>query len=180
MFLSDELAADSRIPNPLERAAVADLLWVVSARRITPTVVVGGVAVAATTGALVAVGHRLGSMGLPFASITAVLSHQAIVASATGLVLTGLLLHAAATFVWSLICVQLARVFARREVAAGLVAVSQFTLSWIIAWSTGSGLASVLALGDRIVYAVVLAGALAVGMRFAFLPPHATRDRFVV
>jgi len=44
---------------------------------------------------------------------------------------------------------------------------------------SGSGLATVLALGDRIVYAVVLAGALVVGMRFAF--PHVvTHDRRVV
>ena len=150
-----------------------------SARPITPTVVVGGVAVAATTGALVAVGHRLGSTGLPFASIAAVVFHQAAILSATGMIVTGLVLHVVATFAWSVTGVQLARAFARRDIAAGLVAVSQFTLSWIIAWSSGSGLASVLALGDRIVYAVVLAGALAVGMRFAFPSPRA-RDRFVV
>ena len=57
---------------------------------------------------------------------------------------------------------------------------SQFTLSWIIAWSSGSGLASVLALGDRIVYALVLAGALVVGMRFAFPSQYKAADRFVV
>jgi len=89
-------------------------------------------------------------------------------------------LHAAAIFVWSVICIQLARAFTRRDVAAGVVAVSQFIFSWIIAWSSGSGLASVLVLGDRIVYAVVLAGALVVGMRFAFPPMHKTQDRFVV
>jgi hypothetical protein len=143
-------------------------------------VVVGGVAAAATTGALVAVGHRLGSTGLPFASIAAVLFHQAAVTSAARMVATGLVLHGAAIFVWSLICVQLAGAFTRRDVAAGVVAVSQFTLSWIIAWSSGSGLASVLALGDRIVYALVLAGALVVGMRFAFPSQYKAPDRFVV
>jgi hypothetical protein len=96
------------------------------------------------------------------------------------MVATGLVLHAAAIFVWSLICVQLARAFSRRDVAAGVVAASQFIFSWIIAWSSGSGLASVLVLGDRIVYAVVLAGALVVGMRFAFSPVHKARDRFGV
>jgi hypothetical protein len=159
---------------------MADLLWVVSARPISPAIVVGGVAVAATTGALVAVGHRLGSTGLPFASIAAVPFHQASVTSAARMVATGLVLHAAAIFVWSLICVQLARAFSRRDVAAGVVAASQFIFSWIIAWSSGSGLASVLVLGDRIVYAVVLAGALVVGMRFAFSPVHKARDRFGV
>jgi len=95
------------------------------------------------------------------------------------MVVTGLVLHAAAIFLWSLICLQLARGFARRDIAAGLVAACQFTLSWIIASSSGSGLASVLALGDRIVYAVVLAGALVVGMRFAF-SQRVTHDRSVV
>jgi len=165
---------------PLESVKVGELLWVVSARPITPTVVIGGVAVAATTGALVAVGHRLGSIGLPFASIAAVPFHQPVVASSARMVATGLVLHAVVILVWTLICVQLARAFARRDVAAGVVAVSQFTLSWIIAWSSGTGLASVLALGDRIVYAVVLAGALVVGMRFAFPAPREAQDRFVV
>ena len=96
------------------------------------------------------------------------------------MVATGLVLHAVAILVWTVVCVQLARAFARRDVAAGVVAVSQFMLSWIIAWSSGTGLASVLALGDRIVYAVVLAGALVVGMRFAFPAPREARDRFVV
>ena len=92
------------------------------------------------------------------------------------MVVTGFVLHAAAIFVWSLICVQLARAFTRRDFAAGVVAASQFTVSWIIAWSSGSGLASVLALGDRIVYAVVLAGALIVGMRFAFSATRTARS----
>jgi hypothetical protein len=52
--------------------------------------------------------------------------------------------------------------------SAVLIASGQFILSWIIASSSGSGLATVLALGDRLVVAVVLAIALVVGMRFAF------------
>src|SRR4051812_14096469 len=117
---------------------VGDLLWVVSARPITPAVIVGGVAAAATTGALVAVGHRLGSVALPFTSIGAVLLHGSAGAPATYIVITGLLLHAAAIYLWSLICLQLARGFARRDIAAGLVAACQFTLSWIVAWLSGS------------------------------------------
>jgi hypothetical protein len=116
----------------------------------------------------VAVGHRLGSIALPFTSIAAVLLQRSADAPATYLVVTGLVLHAVVIFLWSLICLQLARGFARRVFAACLVAACQFTLSWIIARSNGTGLASVLALGDRVVYAVVLAGALVVGMRFAF------------
>jgi hypothetical protein len=163
---------------------VADLLWVVSARPISPAVVVGSVASAATTGALIAIGHRVGSIGLPFASIGAVLLRQSVTTTAALMVVTGLVLHIAVTWLWSLIGVQLARAITTRAVAAGViaagvVAAGQFTLSWIIAWSSGSGLASVLALGDRIVYAVVLAGAMVVGMRFAF-PPRETHDRFFV
>ena len=152
-----------------------DLLWVVPARPISPTVVVGSVAAAATTGALVAIGHRLGSMGLPFAAIGAVVLGRTATASAAGMVLTGLVLHALAIFLWSALGVQLARTFLRRDVAAGIVAASQFTLSWIIAWSTGAGLAGVLALGDRLVYVVVFAVALIVGMRFALPPPQIAR-----
>ena len=177
---SSAVARVAEFAVPLESVNAGELLWVVSARPITPTVVVGGVAVAATTGALVGVGHRLGSTGLPFASIAAVPFHQAAVASSARMVATGLVLHAVAILVWTLVCVLLARAFARRDVAAGVVAVSQFTLSWIIAWSSGTGLASVLALGDRIVYAVVLAGALVVGMWFALPAPRESRDRFVV
>jgi hypothetical protein len=39
--------------------------------------------------------------------------------------------------------------------------------SWIVTLSTGAGVASVLQLGDRIVFALVYALALVVGMRFA-------------
>ena len=154
-----------------------DLLWVVQARPLSPTVVVGSVAAAATTGALVAIGHRLGSVGLTFAAIGAVLFHPATSSSSVRMVATGLLLHAVAIFVWSAVCVKLAAVFSRGDVAAGVTAVSQFTLSWVIAWSTGNGLSTVLALGDRLVYTVVLAIALVLGMRFAFSSPQNARSR---
>ncbi len=154
---------------------MGDLLWVVPGRPISPTVVVGSVAAAATTGALVAIGHRLGSAGIPFAAISAVVHHSAAT-SATFTIISGLLYHAASVFLWGALCVQLARAFARRGLAAVLTAACQFTLVWLFAWSSGSGLATVVPLGDRIVYAVVLTGALVVGMRIAFSRP-ATRDR---
>jgi hypothetical protein len=84
------------------------------------------------------------------------------------MVLAGLVLHIAAIFVWSAIYLWIAGALGRRVLSAVLIASGQFILSWIIASSSGSGLATVLALGDRLVVAVVLAIALVVGMRFAF------------
>jgi hypothetical protein len=155
-----------------------DLLWVVPPRPLSPIVVVGGLAAAATTGALVAIGQRIGGVGVLFASISAMPFHR-IATMTTHPVLAGLVVHAAAIFLWSMLCIQLARALARPALAAAIVAATQFTLSWIIARSSGTGLASVLALGDRVVYAVVLAGALVVGMRFA-LPNREVHDRVLL
>ena len=144
------------------------LLWGVQERSYSPTLVAGCLAAAATTGALLAMGRRLGSVRILFAAIGTVLLRTPI-AITIGAALTGLVLHLAGAFVWSALAVRLARGFRRRLLAAGLTATTQFTVSWIVAWWTGRGLSSVLALGDRLVYAVVLACALVVGMRFAFL-----------
>jgi hypothetical protein len=124
----------------------------------------------------VAIGHRLGSVALPFAAISGVMFHERASATAPQMLLSGLVLHTLAIFLWGVICMWLARGLSHRLVAAALVASLQFTLSWIVAWSSGNGLASVLALGDRIVYTVILASALAVGMRFAF-PQRGMHDR---
>lgn len=116
-------------------------------------------------------GHRMGSVGFPFASIGVLALHRTLSGGAANLIVTGLILHAIGIFVWSGLFTLLARGLRWRAwwAAAVIVAVN-FVFSWLVAWSTGAGLSSVLALGDRIVYAVVLAGALVVGMRFAFLP----------
>lgn len=135
----------------------------------SPTVAVGGVAAGATTGALIAIGHRLGSVGLPFAAIGAIIQPRASTLGATTSVGIGLLVHVAVVFVWSAIFVSLMRRFARVFITALLVAIAQFVLSGMVARIASSGLASVLPLGDRLVYAVVLGAALVVGMRFA--PP---------
>jgi hypothetical protein len=158
---------------------VRGLLWVVTARPISSTIVVGSVAAAATSGALLAIGRRLGSALLPFAFVGAVPLHQATSVAPTAVVVIGLVLHLATIFVWSAIALFFARVGARRGVAAAIVSVMQFTLSWIVASSTGRGLSSALVLGDRVVYAVVLACALVVGMRFAFLRREMHDERYV-
>ena len=129
--------------------------------------IVGCVVAAATIGALIAMGRRLGSAAFPFASIGGILVHSSGFALDSRILLSGVLLHVLFIFLWSALAVQLARGLGA-AVSALLTATTQFFASWIVAWWSGSGLASALALGDRLVYAVVLAGALVVGMRFAF------------
>lgn len=135
----------------------------------SPTVAVGGVAAGATTGALIAIGHRLGSVGLPFAAIGAIVQPRESTLGATASVSIGLLVHVAVVFAWSAIFVWFVARFAHAIRGALLVAIAEFLVSGFIASATSSGLASVLPLGDRLVYAVVLAAALVLGMRFA--PP---------
>jgi hypothetical protein len=137
----------------------------------TPSgIVVGSITTAATVGALIAIGHRLGSAGIPFAAVSAVMFHRTASAGAVGLVFTGLILHAATIFVWSAIFVWVVRALRWSAlVCAMLVAAAALSCSWLVAWSTGGGLSSVLTLGDRVIYGLVLAVALVVGMRFAFL-----------
>jgi hypothetical protein len=133
--------------------------------------VVGSVAASATTGALIAIGRRLGNAGLPFASMGAALLHRTTSSAETGLVLAGVGLHLFSTICWALIFVWLVRRMRwRLSAAAFAVTLAVFVAHWIGAWSTGSGLASVLPLGDRLVLAIVFAGSLVVGMRLAFLP----------
>lgn len=116
-------------------------------------------------------GHRAGSAGIPFAAIGALVLHRTLSGSAANLIVTGLVLHTVTIFVWSGVCTLLARALRWRPWAAAIVvAAANFGCSWLVAWSTGGGLSSVLALGDRLVYAGVLAGVLVMGMRFAFLP----------
>jgi hypothetical protein len=133
-------------------------------------VIVGGVAAAATTGALIAMGHRMSSAAVPFAAISAIIFRRSAASGAVGLVFTGIVLHLTAMFVWSVVCVWLVeRLRWSSIVAAVFIGAANFALSWLVAWGTGEGLASILPLGDRIVFALILTVALVVGMRFAFL-----------
>jgi hypothetical protein len=136
-----------------------------------PSVAFGLIVAAATTGALIAIGHRLGSVGLPFAAIASVLLRRTPTSSDPSLVTIGVGLHVVLTLAWSALFAWLvrARYWAPGIAAAG-VAVLAHAVSWLTAWSTGKGVASVLPLGDRIVLAVVFAAALAIGIRFAFSP----------
>jgi hypothetical protein len=147
---------------------VRRLLCIVPTQPTSPGVAIGSVVAAATTGALVAMGHRLGSAVLPFAAISAAGWHRTLTATDTGLVLAGLVFHVTFAFVWSFLFVFLVRRARWRDVAGAVViAVGELVTSWIVTLSTGAGVASVLQLGDRIVFALVYALALVVGMRFA-------------
>ena len=157
----------------LEPIEAVRLFLCVPARLVftPPGIVVGTVASAATTGALVGIGHRLGSIGIAFAEISAALFHRTPSGGEAGLVFTGVILHVAFTMIWSAIFLWLVtRARWRPVLAAIVVALGTHALSWLVAWSTGRGMATVLPLGDRIVLATVFAVALLVGMRFALVP----------
>jgi hypothetical protein len=144
----------------------------VKSQPISARIVVGSVAAAATTGALVAMGHRVGHVGIPFAAIGAVAFQRSAGSGLVGLVFTGFVLHVATMFMWGAICVWLAARMERPMLVAGSVAVANFLCSWLVAWATGKGLSTVLPLGDRIALALILAVALVVGMRYAFSSPQ--------
>jgi tryptophan-rich sensory protein len=149
------------------------LLWGVHEQKAPQVLIVGCVVAAATTGALIAMGRRLGSVAFPFASISAIVFRSSGFTIDSRSFVGGLLLHVVFIFLWSMLAVQLARGLGA-TLSALLTTTTQFVVSWLIAWWSGSGLASALVLGDRLAYAVVLASALVVGMRFAF--SHARND----
>jgi hypothetical protein len=146
------------------------LLCDVRAQTIPRGVIVGGVVASATTGALIALGHRAGGAGLPFAAIGAGLLHVTPGGREFAVVVTGVVLHVAMMLLWSAIFVWLVDHARFGElISALLIAIGHFVMSWAVASATGAGAASVLPLGDRLVLAVVLFIALVSGMRFAFL-----------
>jgi hypothetical protein len=137
-------------------------------RPITPGIVVGGITAAATTGALIAIGRRLGNAGIPFAAMSAALFRRTAAGGEVGLVFAGIVLHITLMFVLAFVCVWLVeRLELSRVAAAGLVALGELALSWVVAWSRGAGMATILPLGDRVVLALVTVLALIIGMRFA-------------
>jgi hypothetical protein len=129
--------------------------------------VAGGLAASASTGALIAMGRRLGSIRLPFAAIGATLAHTTISSGTTSLVVVGFVSHVLLSFAWAIAFVALVTRGWRLATAGIVIGCVQFALSWITARVTGSGLASVLPLGDRMVLAVVIAASLVVGIRVA-------------
>jgi hypothetical protein len=135
----------------------------------SPVVAVGSVAAAATTGALVAMGHRLGAAALPFAAIGALVLRRTVTAESAGLLFAGVVLHVTIVFLWSAVFVFLSRRGRwNAGVAAIVVGACELMTSRAATSFTGAGAASVLQFGDQLVLAIVYALALVVGMRFAF------------
>lgn len=153
------------------------MLFSVLERSESPFLVVGTIAFSATLGALLAIGRRLGSAMLPLAAIGGAFLKRTVTGSDTSLVAAGVVLHLILIFVWTLFFLWLVRTHRWRAGYAALaVGVAAHFLSWMTAWFTGNGLAAVLPLGDRLVYAVVLAGALVVGTRFAFFGSESSQS----
>ena len=141
-----------------------------SRRGVAPTVVAGGLAASASTGALIAMGRRLGSIRLPFAAIGATLAHATISSEAMALVVVGFIGHVLLSFLWAIAFVALVTRGWRLATAGIVIGCGEFALSWVTARVTGGGLASVLPLGDRVVLAVVIAVSCVVGIRVAVEP----------
>ncbi|HEY9228587.1 MAG TPA: hypothetical protein VIP11_18175 [Gemmatimonadaceae bacterium] len=142
------------------------------AKPFSAAIVVGTIAASSTTGALVAMGRRAGHAAIPFAAIGAVAFQRTADSGVVGLVFTGFVLHVAAMFVWAFVYVWIAERTRRPITTAITVATVNFLVSWLVAWSTGRGVASVLPLGDRIVFGAILAASYIVGMRYAFSTPR--------
>lgn len=138
----------------------------------SPLAGLGSVAASATIGALLAIGHRLGTVGAALAAIgNSAMRTSDHFGGVGGLIATGLAVHVAVTFGWTAVFLWL--VTQRRwsdVLAAVVVGIGELALSWLVAALTGSGIATVVPLGDRLVLAFVLSFSLVVGIRFAFAP----------
>ena len=142
----------------------------VSWEPVRRTLIVGAIAASASTGALIAAGHRVGSAMLPFAGIGAVAYGRVPTGASRPLVAAGVVVHLATTLLWSAAFIGLVdRTRIRPRSAAAIIGTGQLGLSWLVASSSGKGMATLLPLGDRLVVAAVLVGAMVAGMRFA---PH--------
>lgn len=139
---------------------------------------IGAVAAASTTGALLAMGHRLGFTSLAIRSIGYVFGLPQLGGPwwlATCSFLVGLALHVALVIIGGVLYQYLRFHLNWRSVMSAVaVGVVSFGVTWSTAMITGRGPGAVLPLGDRIVLAIVLGGSLELGMRFAFSPTDAS------
>jgi hypothetical protein len=139
----------------------------------------GFLSAAATGGALIAIGRRMGTGSRPF-NIIAAHALGARAAEVLGFVplvtLTGVLLHAVVTTMLGVLGFSIVRV---RLSPAWLVATGLSLLSGLvsigIARRGGTSLASIFPAGDLVVYHLILAASLVAGIRFS-LPNLAPSD----
>ena len=130
-------------------------------------------AASATAGAVLRVGIRDGTPARPFNAMASsfVGASAAQTWGFAAVTLVGVAAHVLAMIAWAIVAEWLVeRRIATRWVAAGVVAAAWLASSTAIGRFAGNGLAEVVDLGDRVTIALVLALALALGMRLAFPP----------
>ena len=133
----------------------------------------GAVAAAATLGALLAIGHKIGRAVLPLGTVGALIAgHHAFLfgdPATTRDVLLGVVVQVMICILWGFVAAWLAL---ERRVGlpwTGLwIAVADFCGSWLVARVSGGGLATIVPLGDRLELGLVLGVALVAGIRLAF------------
>lgn len=140
----------------------------------------GAVTAAATVGALIAIGHRIGRAALPLGTIGAFVAgrHAFLFGdpATTRDLLVGTVVQVGICIAWAVLTAWL--VLDRRARLGWTVlavAVADFVMSWIFARATGNGLATVVPLGFRIDLAVVLGASLFAGIRLALSSPREWR-----
>ena len=132
----------------------------------------GLIAATATSGALVAIGSRTGTLARPFNAIAGHLlgvSRADAIGFVAGVTIPGVIVHVALTVLAGVVVSFLVR----RGIAAGWLAASVIAMLGVlvsigIARRGGSSLARVLPLGDLLLFYLLLALSLAVGIRLAF------------
>lgn len=156
-------------PAPLERTVERRLLCAVRSSRMGLGIATGLVAASATGGVLVALGLRFGTPARPFNALAAYLLGPAAQAawSPSPITAIGIVVHLVTMSACGIVYVALVQHSGGAIAWALLVAAVVFALSWLVGALFGLGLTTLLAPGDRVILAVVLAVALPLGMRLA-------------
>ena len=132
----------------------------------------GLLAATATAGALIIMGNRSATVARPFNAIAGHLlgvQKSDAFGFVAGVTIPGVAVHVFLTTVAGIVVAVMARRrFAPTWVAAMAVAVLSAFISVGIARRGGSSLARVLPIGDVVLYYVILAAALVLGIRLAF------------
>lgn len=162
-----------RRAHALRYGGDARLLCAVHSDRIAAGITSGILAASATAGALLGFGLRLGAPARPFNAIAALLlgvNAQALHGFAAAATPLGILLHVVVTIGLGIAYVALFARSGRHPVLwAAAVAATALGAMMLVARLFGVGLAALLPTSNLIALAVVLALALATGMRFALL-----------
>lgn len=158
----------------LEPTRPSDLLWVVSRQGMPERRASVLIVFAATAGALLGFGLRLGSGALPFNAVASLaLGRVAARSGAVGwATLVGVVIHGVGALAWTTLGAALARRVGGRIVLAALLTALVAVLAMLLAQRVMSvGPAVILGTGQQLALGLVLAAALVVGMRFAPPPP---------